>query len=205
MRTAVWKVGGSLFDLPDLALRLARLLANPPQTHVLLVPGGGRVADVVREWQRLHGGTDEAAHWQALRAMELSAHLLAGLLPNGQVVTTRDEAETCQQRGMQPVLSVTPFAQVEEQHDPASALPHDWTVTSDSLAVWIAARWPAEECVLLKSCALENGVSAEIAATSGFVDAHFPRLAPAVNRIGWCNLRAPLPTIQPWLTNGISL
>ena len=58
----VAKVGGSLFDLPQLGPALARWAAEQP-APVLYVPGGGPFADVIRALDRVHDLGDEAAHW----------------------------------------------------------------------------------------------------------------------------------------------
>jgi aspartokinase-like uncharacterized kinase len=188
-RVAVWKVGGSLFDLPDLVGRLGRRLSNQQGERVLLVPGGGPAADLVRDWQHRTGLNDETAHWLALRALDFNAHLLAAMLPNGCVATTRDEAISAWRRGEQPVLAPTPFVQDVERQSPHAALPHSWNVTSDSLAAWIAQHWPADELMLLKSRPLPANLDLTGAARQGLVDAHFPVAARNLERLGWCDLR----------------
>ena len=55
MKRLVAKVGGSLFDLPDLRQRLNRWLVAQADTPVLLIPGGGELADAVRNLHRTHG------------------------------------------------------------------------------------------------------------------------------------------------------
>src|SRR5204862_6165233 len=75
----VVKVGGSLYDLPDLGPRLAawlRTLVGP----VLLVPGGGAMADAVRHLDRYHGLGAEISHELALRSLTMNAWFLAALL-----------------------------------------------------------------------------------------------------------------------------
>src|SRR4051794_12217769 len=74
----VAKVGGSLYDLPDLGARLKLWLG--PLPRVLLVPGGGAMADAVRRLDNVHGLGEEASHWLALRALELNAQFLSHLL-----------------------------------------------------------------------------------------------------------------------------
>jgi aspartokinase-like uncharacterized kinase len=63
----VVKVGGSLFDLPDLGPRLEVWLGA--RRSVVLVPGGGPTTDVVRALDRTHRLGEEAAHWLALRSI----------------------------------------------------------------------------------------------------------------------------------------
>src|SRR5262245_4658376 len=115
MHTAVWKVGGSLFDLPDLAPRLMRLLSSATNQRTLLVPGGGVAADLVRNWQQHTGISDESAHWLALRAMDFNAHLLSAALPNSDVVDAASEAMQSWIHGRQPVLLAGAFAVHEER------------------------------------------------------------------------------------------
>src|SRR5262245_62868008 len=110
----VVKVGGSLFDLPDLGPRLRRWLGQLPAGEVLLVPGGGATADVVRAFDRVHHLGEEAAHWLALRAMSVNAALLESLAPGV------------------PVLDALAFARDDEGRP--GRLPHCWAVTSDSVA-----------------------------------------------------------------------
>src|SRR2546430_770089 len=82
----VLKVSGSLYDLPDLGPRLQCFLAGLTGADVLLIPGGGGTADVVRDLDARHGLGQEKAHWLALRALTLNAHFLASLLPSACVV-----------------------------------------------------------------------------------------------------------------------
>src|ERR1051325_5490791 len=83
----VVKVGGSLFDLPDLRQRMQRFLGDLDAQRVLLVPGGGAAADVVRALDRVHGLGEEASHWLALQAMSVNARFLGALLPEAPLVS----------------------------------------------------------------------------------------------------------------------
>src|SRR5687768_5997933 len=73
------KVGGSLFDLPDLRERLVRWAASV-EDRILLVPGGGEAADVIRRLDRVHHLGESPAHWLAIRMMQVNACFLAELL-----------------------------------------------------------------------------------------------------------------------------
>lgn len=169
----VVKVGGSLFDLPDLGERLRRLLT--PRPRALLVPGGGLTADAIRALDRIHRLGEEASHWLAIRALGLNAHVLARLLPEARVCTDLPGRETLGWHILDPL----PFFERDEAN--ADRLPHQWHVTSDSLAVRVAVAAAATELLLLKSVDAPSGASWEEAARVGVVDGYFPE---AIRRAG---------------------
>jgi len=191
MSIAVYKVGGSLLSLPDLASRLRTLTGSGSQ-RPLLVSGGGAAADVVRDWDRCHDLMPAAAHELAILSLHLTDALLCTLVPECQRVGSRSAAEACWNQGRVPVLDVRAFLESEQ---PASSvrLPCDWTVTSDAIAAWVAIHWPADRLVLLKSCDIPARLSWEQAARKRLVDACFPSLVSRLKTIAWVNLRTDAP------------
>ncbi len=198
-QTVVYKIGGSLLSLPDLAARIRAVLQQQSGTQPLLVAGGGRTADLVRDWDEIHQLGDETAHWLALRSLTLNQALLLELLPNARIVTDRAAAADAWTAGHLPIICAHSFLRAEEhrlrEEEPGACLPHNWDVSSDSVAAWIALNWPASELVLLKSTDMPNGCNIETAATDGFVDGYFPILGRRVNRISWVNARRMPPTM----------
>lgn len=190
MSVTLYKVGGSLLDLPTLSAKLREVV--PADVSPLLVVGGGPTADLVRQWDQVHNIGEERAHWLALRSLQLNEALLAELLPYAEVVRSRDEAVSQWSRGAWPILSAHDFVSAEE---PASSLklPHTWEATSDSVAAWIARRWPVDRLVMLKSVDLPegatNGRGFTEQAIPNFVDRHFFDLARDVPVVEWINLR----------------
>ncbi|HUG89936.1 MAG TPA: hypothetical protein VML55_03825 [Planctomycetaceae bacterium] len=192
----VYKLGGSLLLLPDLAARLERLFAREPSgVRRLVVVGGGPTADVVRAWDRVHGLGHERAHRLAIQALQLNESLVSELLPGSRIVRSSAEAEHAWDRGEVSILCLHDFLRTAEPGAPLP-LPHTWNVTSDSLAAWVAAVWPAGRLVLLKSTSLarrDGPLAGEMP-----VDPHFPQLAPHVAEIGWVNLRDESPALESW-------
>jgi hypothetical protein len=163
------KVGGSLFDLPDLGPRLRRWLAGLGPARLLLIPGGGATADVVRGLDRCHHLGEESSHWLALQAMTLNAHFLQALIPSACLISRPGHS------GEGPfILDAHGFARFDDPHP--DSLPHCWRVTSDSVAARAAMIWEATELVLLKSASLPQEMSWDDAARAGFVDAFFPEM-----------------------------
>jgi aspartokinase-like uncharacterized kinase len=201
MSLVVYKLGGSLLTLPDLAERLRRVLDSPSE-RVLLVVGGGETADVVRRWDEQFRIGEERAHWLALQAMALNELLVQSILPNSRVVCSHDEATVAWETHQIPILCAHDFLAGEERiagidSQNEEYLPHTWEVTSDSIAAWVALRFDADRLVLLKSCEL-----AEIPRSdeSAGVDLYFSRLAPRLKRIEWVNLRSDVPLSTLWQT-----
>lgn len=141
---AVLKVGGSLsrsMALPDLCREISRLGAHH---RLLVVPGGGKFADLVREFYAHWHLSETNAHRMAILAMDQYGYLLEDLIPNAALVTGMSEALHVTARGRVPVLLL---ARLMDQLDP---LPHSWQVTSDSIAAWVASALDASSLVLLK-------------------------------------------------------
>jgi 5-(aminomethyl)-3-furanmethanol phosphate kinase len=166
------KVGGSLFDLPDLAARLRAWLARLSTGRVLLVPGGGPTADIVRALDRLHALGEEAAHWLAVRALTLNAYFLQNLLPEAAVV--RQPHDPPRAGAALAVLDPHPFLREDEGRP--GCLPHRWEVTSDALAARAAVVAGARRLVLLKSVTVPEGMGWDEAGRRGLVDGWFARV-----------------------------
>jgi aspartokinase-like uncharacterized kinase len=188
----VVKVGGSLYDLPDLGGRLRRWLGELPARHVLLVPGGGAAADAVRDFDRLNRLDEDTSHWLALRALTVNAHALAALLRPAEVVTAWGECPAAWRRGGVAVADCHAFLAEDESRP--DHLPHGWHVTSDSVAARLARLGGAGELILLKSVDLPPGADWGEACRLGAVDEYFAEaVRGAALRVRAVNFRAWRP------------
>lgn len=181
----VVKVGGSLYNLPELGPRLQRWLATLPDRNVLLVPGGGASVECVRELDRCHQLGEERSHWLALQALRLNAHFLAMLLGSRMIGDVEDGKEL--QEGI-VILDALHFARSDVKN--ADRLPHCWDVTSDSIAARVAAVIQARELILLKSVTIPDDMTWTKAAELGHVDPYFARTIPPQVRVRALNFRA---------------
>jgi aspartokinase-like uncharacterized kinase len=181
-RPLVAKVGGSLFDLPDLRDRLTAWLTGHCHRPVVLIPGGGAGADVIRRLDAVHRLGEEAAHWLALRVMTVNASFLARLLRLPVM---------CSQTSAAPNPAVLDAHEFWRANDGPAAPRHSWQVTSDTIAAWVACHLGAD-LVLLKSADLPAGIEWEEAAVAGLVDTTFPELVRGRGlSVSWVNLRGP--------------
>ena len=181
----VVKVGGSLYDLPDLRSRLQPWLSQAKSTDIILVPGGGATVDVIRDFDRVHRLGEERAHCLALAAMRLNAEFLSRVLGSVDVMPHWDQIEMLRSEGAQSfVLDAVAFDLWDRMTNPHGALPRRWSVTSDSIAARAAVVAEAEHLVLLKSVTIPEGMDWEEAGRCGFVDEWFARtVRPALPRL----------------------
>ncbi len=186
-RVRIVKLGGSLLDWPELASRLRAWLAvQPPSVHVLIV-GGGALVDTLRELDAAHALPPETSHLLAIRAMSITAALVAGLIPEARLVDAIERLDRSELGSLQ-ILDVQKFL-IQDQAS-GNPLPASWDVTSDSIAARVATALEAAELVLLKSALPAGWTNLESLARSGYVDAYFPRAAYSL-RVRCLNLRGP--------------
>jgi aspartokinase-like uncharacterized kinase len=110
------KIGGSLYNrIPDLVPIL-----NASKRPLLIIPGGGPFADLVRRVQV----NNDAAHWMAIAAMEQYGWFISsfGILTTDRIAVPQTTTVFLPYR----CLRLT------------DVLPHSWDVTSDTIAAWVA-------------------------------------------------------------------
>jgi 5-(aminomethyl)-3-furanmethanol phosphate kinase len=168
-RPIVVKLGGSVVRSPELGAWLDVIAAAPHPT--IVVPGGGALADEVRAVQERLGFGDGAAHRMALLAMDQLAWAVAGLREGFDVGDTEIALQKSLELGRVAVWA--PYTLVSNRCD----IPESWTVTSDSLALWLAGRIGAMSCYVIKSIARkQSNAGADELARQGIVDAAFPAM-----------------------------
>ena len=96
-------------------------ILNQSPRPLLIVPGGGLFADIVRN---LRLQDDTSSHWMAVAAMDQYGWFLASYgLEVSEVMAVPEKT-----------FVFLPYTCLRRQ-DP---LPHTWSVTSDTIAAWIA-------------------------------------------------------------------
>jgi dihydroneopterin aldolase len=165
----VVKLGGSVVRSPELHAWLDVIAASP--RPIIVVPGGGALADEVRVAQVKLGFGDGAAHRMALLAMDQFASAVAGLRASFEVGDSEDGLRRTLAEGRVGVWA--PYSLVANRSD----IPQSWTVTSDTLALWLARRLGAECCYVIKSIERRRAeFSAEQLARECVVDEAFPAM-----------------------------
>lgn len=141
---AVIKVGGSLASDPAILRALCTELAKTAERfRVLVVPGGGEFADVVRAADSRFSPSSQVSHKMAVLGMDQFGLLLSDLTPNSRVALSLSVVEGLSGSGR--VVVLLPSRLVFR----ARSLPCSWDVTSDSIAAYVAGRLGVGKLVLV--------------------------------------------------------
>ena len=164
---AIVKFGGSHIGGPHIKPWLSAI-ANKAGA-IVIVPGGGPFAEVVRSAQASLGYDDGAAHRMALMAMAQFGRALENLNPALRLAASRSAMWRALKDGKVPVWS-------PEAMSTAAALPETWALTSDSLSAWLAGELGARNLLLVKHSRHEGAaVDVRRLVAEGVVDSLFPR------------------------------
>lgn len=141
----VIKVGGSLGQWGGVGKLLDSIEQWKGATNVLVIPGGGVFADLVRAEDRRSHLTECAAHRMAILAMDQYGLQLCDLASRAAPASSLNQVMQVIRCGRLPVyLPSRSLARL----DPFTA---SWRVTSDSIAAYIAGLVHARALLLLKS------------------------------------------------------
>jgi len=164
----VVKLGGSLLDKPILKQWLL-VAAEHGKGKLVIVAGGGVFADQVRLQQQQWQYNEQTAHRMALLAMQQMALLFNGLCDEleivSQIAAISAQLESAKVLVWSPSLTELDVAEI----------PETWEVTSDSLAVYLAAQLNAEQLILVKSAQLPSPINLYQLSEQGIVDQAFLR------------------------------
>ncbi|MFP4481954.1 MAG: amino acid kinase [Thermovirgaceae bacterium] len=183
----VLKFGGSLErnpTFPEICKWTGRSLRSE---KAVIMPGGGRFADVVRVCDKQWGLNAATSHWMAVLAMEQFGYVLAERIPDSVTSRTETDIARAHAAGILPVF--LPVAWLRKQRD----VPESWDVSSDSIACLLAAGLRASRLVLLKDSLPEEARSGEDQtedvlrnlALGGWVDPMFTRFLSSWRGEAW--------------------
>lgn len=143
MNLNVVKIGGSLSQNPKALRALCQKLSLLSSKHkIVIIPGGGKFADCVREADKQFTLSAATAHRMAILGMTQYGLLLSELIPNSQVI---DQLEEIKKNSLYAEVFL-PSKTISLEKN----LPNSWEVTSDSIAAYIAEQLEAEKILLIK-------------------------------------------------------
>lgn len=186
MPLVVYKLGGSLLDLPDWPARLREYWSNrPADERRLLVVGGGPATDLVRQWDRLYDLGEKISHFLAVKSLALTESLASILLPECRIVANADQVNSLPS-GACGIIHVRDFL---THSTAAREIPERWDFTTDSIAAYIAEILQAQKLVLLKSTTPAGAADLDDLIAQGVVDREFAGWSRQIPHIEIVNFR----------------
>ncbi len=144
MKATVIKVGGSLALYPEKLRALCVMLSEVSKNQrLIVVPGGGEFADVVRSLDKRISLSSSASHRMAILGMDQYGLLLSDLIPNSVIVSKLEEIKYFLDSGGLPVFLPSNLLLGE------NVLENSWDVTSDSIALFIAGKLETTKVLLV--------------------------------------------------------
>lgn len=133
--TTVVKVGGSLAAHRQKLRTLCNKLSEiSKKQKLVIVPGGGEFADVVRRLDKRFALSCAASHRMAILGMDQYGLFLSDLMPHSYPMRSFEEVKKALDAGKLPVFLPS---QLMLSEDP---LENSWDVTSDSIGAYVAGR-----------------------------------------------------------------
>jgi dihydroneopterin aldolase len=172
VKRAVVKLGGSTAGEAVRDEWIAALAGTA--LPLVIVPGGGRFADQVRDAQKSMGFSDKAAHAMAILAMDQFGHVILDRHDRFVPAQSLQDMELALRSGKTPVWLPSALA------IPAPDIRASWDMTSDALAAWLAGKLGADALLLIKQTQAFSSVDNVASLTArGIIDAGFAAMLPA--------------------------
>src|SRR5665647_129172 len=144
MNATIVKVGGSLALYPEKLRNLCTKINEiSKEQKLIIVPGGGEFADVVRRLDKRFHLSCNTSHRMAILGMDQYGMLLSNLIPSSITTSKFEEIKYFLDMDKLPIFLPSNLLL---QEDP---LENSWAVTSDSIAVYLAGRWKVTKVLLV--------------------------------------------------------
>jgi 5-(aminomethyl)-3-furanmethanol phosphate kinase len=145
MDLVVVKVGGSLAIYPQSLRALCKKLSVLSKKQgLVVVPGGGEFADSVRAVDKRFNLVNTTSHKMAILGMDQYGLMLTDLTPDSINVTDLEEVEKTLVSGKIPIFLSSKLLFNK------NPLENSWSVTSDSIALYLASQLHATKLLLVK-------------------------------------------------------
>jgi aspartokinase-like uncharacterized kinase len=141
---AVIKVGGSLAEDPAALKLLGTELCRLAKKHqFVVVPGGGKFADVIRDLDVKFALPAVITHRMAILAMDQYGLFLSQVIPDCQVCDSLRDALEISSKDQAAVFLPSKLLSANDPFEPS------WDVTSDSIAAFIAVELKASRAIFV--------------------------------------------------------
>ena len=147
-KTLLAKIGGKIIEHPEQlrsTLNQFKILLFEKKKfdNVILIPGGGSYANFVRVLDNKLKIGDTLSHWMAIYSMNWNGIAISDLYEEINCITDINELKKTKAR----ISIFLPFDFLYK----TDKLPHNWSVTSDSITIYIAYILNLKKCFLIKN------------------------------------------------------
>ena len=146
-KEALFKIGGKILEnsnnIKSTFSQLTQLYEEQILQKIIVIPGGGSFANFVRSLDEALQIGDDLAHWIAIYSMNYNGIMLHKKYPDLE----RIEKLKTFQDAKQMFCIFLPYSFFRED----DTLPHNWDVTSDSIALYVANKLKLSRCFLIKN------------------------------------------------------
>lgn len=146
IKAAIFKIGGKILDnskhLINTIAQLTQLYEDKIIQKIILIPGGGIIANFVRNIYLEFEINDDLAHWIAIYSMNFNGLELKRKFPHLEI--SEDFEHLKNEKRMFSIFLPYKYLRLT---DP---LPHSWDVTSDSITLYCTYKLGENECFLIK-------------------------------------------------------
>ena len=146
-KEAVFKIGGKILEnsnhIKSTISQLVHLYDEKILQKIIVIPGGGSFANFVRSLDEVLQIGDDLAHWIAIYSMNYNGIILNRKYPNLETIEKLKRFQDAKQM----FCIFLPYRFLRED----DTLPHNWGVTSDSIALYVANKLKLSQCFLIKN------------------------------------------------------
>ena len=146
LETAIFKIGGRLLEnfenLNSTITQLKHLYNKKLIEKVILIPGGGSLANFIRKAYSELKFTEEIAHWMGIISMNYNGIKIGKKFSELKVIEDFDKLKECE-KGL---ITFLPYRFLKN----TDTLPYSWDVTSDSITLFLANELGLNNCFLIK-------------------------------------------------------
>jgi 5-(aminomethyl)-3-furanmethanol phosphate kinase len=144
-KNGIFKIGGKFLEnkisMKNIISQLFELYETKIFNKIVILSGGGNLANFIRLSDKILEIGPDLSHWMAILAMDINGELISHLF---KLNVTPDIKKIMQ---TDRTISVfLPFSFLKKEDE----LPHDWQVTSDSIALYLCQKMEFNECYLIK-------------------------------------------------------
>ncbi len=151
--TLIFKVGGFILEnklhLENVFTQLKALNeVDNSIKKIIIIPGGGSKVNKLRLSFERSEIDNEQAHWEAIEIMDQNAQVIFNDFPNCIMISEfSDLKRNIESEGSFDIIIFKVYDFLKQNNE----LPHDWSVTSDSIACYIANKLNLKNCYLIKN------------------------------------------------------